>query len=357
MRIFRNCFFIFLIIGGASFGHAYPEPHNGNFEIANFQFEDGGKLPVLNLHYRTIGAPKRGSDGKISNAVLIMHGTGSSGDSFLAASFADHLFGSGQLLDATKYYIILPDAIGHGKSSRPSDGLRMDFPKYTYEDMVIAQYRLLVEHLGVDHLRLVMGTSLGGMHSWMWGYMYPDYMDALLPLASAPVEIAGRNRMMREMIVKLIKSDPEWNEGNYRQQPRGLTNAMYPLIFMVGSPLRYQQLAPDHEAANHLLSEQAASYASRFDANDLIYQFNSSRYYDPSSKLERIKAPLFAINTADDEVNPPELGIMETQMKKVKRGRYILLPVTAETFGHPTYIDAALWSKHLELLLKESRGE
>jgi len=348
--------FVIVLTGVVAPGNANSKLRSGDYEIRNFQFDDGRSLPVLNLHYRTIGVPTRSRDGEISNAVLLMHGTGSSGDSFFVESFADHLFEPGGVLDTTKYYIILPDAIGHGKSSRPSDGLRMAFPEYTYKDMVIAQYRLLTEHLKVKHLKLVMGTSMGGMHTWMWGYMYPDFMDALFPLASAPVEIAGRNRMMRQMIVNLIKVDPDWKDGNYETQPQGLTSAMYPLIFMVGSPLRYQQLATNHEAANQLLTELASSYATRFDANDLIYQFNSSRYYDPSSKLEEIVAPLVAVNTADDELNPPELGILKSNIKKVKRGRFVLLPVSQDTFGHPSYLEAGLWSNYLNTLLNSLEG-
>lgn len=332
----------------------YPKPVAGSFEIQNFRFEQGGELSTLNLHYRTIGKPLRGADGKTSNAVLIMHGTAGSGEGFLTESFAGHLFAPGQVLDAEKYFIILPDAIGHGASSRASDSLKMAFPEYTYNDMVQAQYRLLTEHLKIDHLRLVTGTSMGGMHTWMWGYQYPDFMDALMPIMSMPVEIAGRNRMLRKMILNLIMNDPTWNNGNYKEQPKGLAFAMYPLLFMISSPIQYNQSAPTREAAEKFLAEKSEMYASRLDANDLIYQFDASRNYDPSPYLGKIKAPLFAVNSADDEVNPPELGIMEESIRKVENGRYILLPITNETSGHTTYMTARLWSKYLLELLEIS---
>lgn len=332
----------------------YPSPVEGDYIIKNFEFEKGGVLPKLNLHYRTIGKPKRGEDGKVNNAVLIMHGTTGSGKGFLSDRFAGNLFGPDQLLDASKYFIILTDGIGHGKSSKPSDGLLMDFPKYTYNDMVLAQYRLLTEHLKVDHLRLVMGTSMGGMHSWVWGYTYPDFMDALMPLASAPVEIAGRNRMLRTMIINSVKNDPEWKGGKYDEQPPGLLYAMHGLIFMVSSPLQWQKAAPTRVEAEEFLDQKIKRYASLMDANDLIYQFDASRFYNPSPHLHKIKAPLFAINSADDQVNPPELGILKEEIKKVKNGRYILLPITEETIGHSTHSVPKIWGKYLKELLEWS---
>ena len=321
------------------------------YSFKEFQFEKGESLPELNLHYTTIGEPIKGFDGLVSNAVLIMHGTTGSGRGFLSERFAANLFGEGQLLDATKYYIILPDGIGHGKSSRPSDGLRMEFPKYTYHDMVKAQYRLLTEHLGIDHLRLVMGTSMGGMHSWVWGYTYPDFMDALMPLASMPIEIAGRNRMIRKMIIDAIKNDPDWKEGNYKEQPSGLIYAVHSLIFMVSSPLQWQKAAPTREKAEEFLESRIQRYASNLEANDMIYQFDASRFYNPSPHLHKITAPLFAINSADDQVNPPELAIMEEEIKKIKNGRYILLPITDETSGHGTHSNPKIWGNYLEELL------
>ncbi len=333
---------------------SYPAPVEGDYVIRDFQFESGEVLPRLKLHYRTIGTPARDEAGIVRNAVLIMHGTTGSGRGFLNERFAGHLFGPGQLLDATRYYIILPDAIGHGKSSRPSDGLHMRFPKYNYNDMVRAQYRLLTEHLGVNHLRLVMGTSMGGMHTWVWGYTYPDFMDALMPLASLPVEIAGRNRMMRKMIIDSIRNDPEWNNGEYTTQPRGLTSAVHILILMVSSPLYWQKIAPTREKAEALLDSLIHRYRPHLDANDMIYQFDASRDYNPAPHLAEIKAPLYAINSADDQVNPPELGILDRLIKRVPHGRYILLPITDQTRGHSTHSLPVIWGKYLKQLLEES---
>ncbi|MCI0491197.1 MAG: alpha/beta fold hydrolase [Blastocatellia bacterium] len=333
----------------------HPAPTEGDYLIRDFKFESGEVLPELRLHYTTIGKAVRDKDGVVRNAVLIMHGTTGSGRGFLSRGFAGGLLGSGQLLDATKYFIILPDAIGHGKSSRPSDRLRMRFPKYNYNDMVVAQYRLITEHLGVNHLRLVMGTSMGGMHTWVWGYTYPDFMDALMPLASLPVEIAGRNRMTRKMIIDSIKDDPEWKNGEYTSQPRGLVSAIHSLIFMVSSPLQWQRSAPTREQSEEMLKNLIERYSSGLDANDMIYQFDSSRDYNPSPHLEKIKAPLYAINSADDQVNPPELGLMEKEIKRVKRGRYILIPISDRTRGHGTHSIPAIWGEHLKELLAEPR--
>ncbi|HCM76733.1 MAG TPA: hypothetical protein DIS90_10150 [Cytophagales bacterium] len=352
----RIILMLFLMLAGVANAVAqnYPAPVEGDYVVKNFQFSEGGSLPEMNLHYTTIGKPKRDKSGKVTNAVLITHGTTGYGQGFLSERFAGNLFGPGQLLDATQYYIILPDGIGHGKSSRPSDGLRMKFPEYTYDDMVRAQYMLLTEHLGVNHLRLAMGTSMGGMHTWVWGYMYPDFMDALMPLASMPIEIAGRNRMIRKMIIDAIKTDPQWNGGEYTSQPLGLTNAVHALIFMVSSPLQWQKAAPTREEAEKFLQKRIESYVAGLDANDMIYQFDASRLYNPSPHLSKIKAPLFAINSADDQVNPPELGIMEEEIKKVKKGRYILLPITDQTSGHGTHSNPIIWGKYLEELLKIS---
>lgn len=332
----------------------YPKPVEGDYVVKDFKFSEGGSLPEMNLHYTTIGKPTKDKEGKVTNAVLITHGTTGYGQGFLSERFADNLLGPGQLLDATKYFIILPDGIGHGKSSRPSDGLHMKFPEYTYDDMVRAQYMLLTEHLGVNHLRLAMGTSMGGMHTWVWGYTYPDFMDALMPLASMPIEIAGRNRMIRKMIIDAIKTDPQWKGGEYTEQPLGLTNAVHALIFMTSSPLQWQKAAPTREEAEKFLQDRIDRYVAGLDANDMIYQFDASRFYNPSPHLSKIKAPLFAINSADDQVNPPELGIMEEEIKKVKNGRYILLPITDQTSGHGTHSNPKIWGNYLEELLKIS---
>jgi homoserine O-acetyltransferase len=323
---------------------AYPPPREGQWIARDFGFDTGETLPEVRLAYRTIGEPRRDAAGVVRNAVLIMHGTGGSGAQFLQPQFADELFGPGQPLDATRYFLILPDAIGHGRSSKPSDGLRMRFPRYTYADMVRAQHRLLTEHLGVGHLWLVMGTSMGGMHTWMWGEMYPTFMDGLVPLASVPTAIVGRNRMMRKMIMDAIRKDPAWNGGDYTGPPRlGLTSAINILLMMSSVPLQWHALAPTREKADAFLEDQVQRRLQTTDANDMLYQFDSSREYDPSTHLERIEAPLLAINSADDQVNPPELGLMERLMPRVARGRYLLIPISERTRGHSTHTWAAVW--------------
>lgn len=335
---------------------AYPDPVQGDFVIRDFKFESGETLPELNLHYRTIGTLQYDSSRKRSNAVLIMHGTGGSGANFLSEQFGGVLFSPSALLDATKYFIILPDGIGHGSSSKPSNGLRARFPHYNYNDMVTADYRLLTEKLGVNHLRLVTGTSMGGMHTWVWGEKYPDFMDALLPLASLPVQISGRNRMTRRMVIDSIRNDPDWNNGEYKTQPvRGLTSAIYTLLFMSSVPLQQYKQAPTREAADKLFDNLVHAQLARTDANDMLYQFDASRDYDPAPQLETIKAPLIAINSADDQVNPPELGILEKEIKRVKRGRYILIPISDHTRGHGTHSLPELWKEHLAELLAESK--
>ncbi|MBU0942152.1 MAG: alpha/beta fold hydrolase [Bacteroidetes bacterium] len=334
---------------------AFPKPLEGDYTIKNFNFRSGENLEELKLHYTTIGKITKDKNGQVNNAVLIMHGTTGTGAAFLSDQFGGNLFGKGQLLDATKYFIILIDDIGHGKSSKPSDGMRMKFPKYNYDDMVLANYKLLTEHLKIDHLRLVMGTSMGGMHTWVWGYTYPDFMDALMPLASLPVEIAGRNRIQRKMAIKLIEMDSEWKGGNYIEQPKeGMTGAILSLMFMVSSPLQWQINAPTRETAEAMMEKTLSRYSSILDANDLIYAFDSSRDYNPQPFLSKIKAPLVAINSADDQVNPPELGIMEKEIKNVTNGSFILLPITDKTSGHGTHSNPKIWGEYLEQLLKNT---
>jgi homoserine O-acetyltransferase len=333
----------------------FPAPAEGDLVVHDFQFTTGETMPDLRMHYTTVGTPRKNAAGVTTNAVLIMHGTGGSGRGFLSQGFGGNLFGAGQLLDATKYFIILTDDIGHGKSSKPSDGLHMKFPRYTYTDMVRGEYRVVTEGLGVNHLRLVMGTSMGAMHTWMWGEMYPDFMDALMPLASAPVEIGGRNRILRKMIIDAIKRDPNWNNGEYTGPLNNMVAAQFSLFMMTSSPLQLYKQSPTREQAD-------AAFERRFygagrpntDPNDMIYFYDCSRDYDPQPDLEKIKAPLYAVNSADDQVNPPELGILEREITRVKRGRYILIPTSDATRGHGTHSIPTIWGKYLEELLKAS---
>ena len=346
--------FLLAIASSTATAQTNPVPAQGDFIIRNFKFDSGEVLPELRLHYRTLGTPRRDGTGMVRNAVLVMHGTGGSGGGFISDQFAGVLFKPGQLLDPARYFIILPDGIGHGQSSKPSDGLHARFPRYAYNDMVTAQYRLLTEGLGVNHLRLVMGTSMGGMHTWVWGEKYPDFMDALLPLASLPVQIAGRNRMMRRMVIDPIRNDPDWNNGEYKTQPRGLTTAIYTLMFMSSSPLQWHKQAPTRDTADRFFDDQVRRQVARTDANDMLYAFDASRDYDPAPNLESIKAPLIAINSADDQVNPPELGILEREIKRVKRGRYVLIPISEKTRGHGTHSLPEIWKEHLAGLLQET---
>ncbi|HKB71577.1 MAG TPA: alpha/beta fold hydrolase [Thermoanaerobaculia bacterium] len=325
----------------------------GDFVIRNFRFDSGESLPELRLHYRTIGKPRRDTAGVVRNAVLILHGTTGSGKQFMTENFAGVLFGPGELLDAATHFIVLPDGIGHGGSSKPSDGMHARFPRYTYDDMIAAQHRLLTDGLHVNHLELVMGTSMGGMQTWMWGEKYPDFMDGLVPLASVPTQIAGRNRMMRKMIMDDIRDDPGWNGGDYRDQPRGLRAAVQVLLFMVSSPLQWQKAAPTRDAADRFLDEQMHARLAGLDANDMLYAFDASREYDPSPDLAKIQAPLVAINSADDQINPPELGFMEKLIPRVRRGKYVLIPTSDATRGHGTHSFPAVWKNYLEELLRE----
>jgi homoserine O-acetyltransferase/O-succinyltransferase len=324
---------------------AIAAPAEGNVTLKDFHFASGEVLPELRIHYRTYGAKDR-------PAVLVLHGTTGSGAQFTGDDFAGILFGKGQLLDAEKYFIILPDGIGHGKSSKPSDGLRARFPRYTYDDMVAAQHALVLA-LGVKHLRLVMGTSMGGMHTWVWGEKYPAFMDALMPLASAPVQIAGRNRMMRDMIMDSIRADPAWAEGEYREQPLlGLRGALDVLLLMGSAPLRFQDQYPTRDAADAFYRDWMKKRLPSYDANDVLYAFDASRDYDPSPRLDTIRAPLMAVNSADDTINPPELGILEREIKRVPRGEFVLIPASTQTRGHGTHTFPVFWKEHLARLLE-----
>lgn len=327
----------------------------GDFVIHNFQFHSGESLPELRLHYTTLGKPVRDAAGRTTNAVLILHGTGGTGHQFFAPQFAGVLFGPGQLLDASRYYIILPDGIGHGKSSKPSDGLRAHFPQYDYDDMVTAHYRLVSEGLGVNHLRLVMGTSMGCMHSFMWGEMYSDFMDALMPLACLPVQIAGRNRIWRKMVMDAIRDDPGWMGGEYKEEPKqGLRTALDLLLIAGSAPIPMQKAMPTREDADKYLDDYFHARLGALDANDLLYQVNASRDYDPSQQLGKIKAPVMWINSADDFINPPGLGIAEQEVKRIKNGKFVLIPASEKTHGHGTHTWAEIWKQYMADLLAET---
>ncbi len=333
-------------------GGEVPTPVQGDYVLRDFRFATGESLPDLKIHYRTLGAPRRDANGVVRNAVLILHGTTGSGAQFFTENFAGVLFGPGQLLDAGRYYLILPDGIGHGGSSKPSDGMHARFPRYTYDDMVAAQHQLLAEGLGVNHLRLVLGTSMGGMHTWVWAEKYPTFMDGLVPLACLPAPIAGRNRAWRKMISEDIRDDPDWKGGDYENQPPGLTEAVELIVLMVGSPLQWQLAAPTRDEADRDLAQQMAARLAGRDANDLLYAFEASGDYDPSSGLARIERPLLAINFADDEINPPELGILDRAIQRVRRGKAVLIPATERTRGHSTHSYPVFWQQHLRTFLE-----
>jgi len=328
----------------------------GDYVARDFHFKSGETMAELRLHYTTLGTPVRDANGRTTNAVLIMHGTGGDGHSLLQPIFAGVLFGPGELLDANRYFIILPDDIGHGKSSKPSDGLHAHFPHYDYDDMVAAEHELVEKGLGVDHLRLVMGTSMGCMHTFVWAETYPEYMDALMPLACQAVAVAGRNRIWRKMVIDGIESDPEWKGGEYTTEPRAAFEIVTDFLLIAGSaPLQMQKNYPTRDAADQYLEGYRKRNAQTFDANNFLYAVSASRNYDPSSQLERIQAPVMWINSADDFINPPELGIAEQQIKQIKNGRFILIPASLETYGHGTHTHAAVWQQYLKQLLDESR--
>jgi homoserine O-acetyltransferase len=357
LRFFPCVFLLLLLQRAPAAGQqtTTPATTEGDFVVKNFQFRSGESLPELRLHYTTLGKPAKNAQGRVTNAVLILHGTGGTGHQFLSAIFAGELFGTGQLLDAARYYIILPDGIGHGKSSKPSDGLQAHFPQYDYDDMVAAHHRLLTEGLGVNHLRLVMGTSMGCMHSFVWGETYPDFMDALMPLACLPMQIAGRNRIWRKMVMDAIRNDPKWKGGEYTAEPQQALRTALDLLLIAGSaPLYMQKTYPTRDAADKELDDYFKARFAGLDANDLLYQVNASRNYDPSPQLEKITAPVMYINSADDFINPPELGIAEREIKRVRNGRFVLLPISEETRGHGTHTRAAVWKQYLAELLGKS---
>ena len=333
----------------------YPAPTEADFVLRDFKFASGEGLPELRIHYRTLGKPAKDDKGIVQNAVLITHGTTGSGAQFIRPEFAGELFGAGQLLDATKFFIVLPDGIGHGKSSKPSDGMHAKFPRYGYRDMVDAQFRLLTDGLGVNHARLVMGTSMGGMQTWLWGELHPDFMDALMPLASLPTQISGRNRGWRRMVIDAIRHDPEWHNGDYTSQPQSLRTAAEMLWLMSSNPILRQKEAPTLAQTDEALDKFVADYLKTGDANDVLFAIEASHDYDPSPGLEKIRAPLMAVNSADDLINPPELAILEREIKRVPHGRAVVLPLSEQTRGHGSHTMAALWKNELESLLKQSR--
>ena len=323
----------------------YPAPKQGDWIAKDFKFHTGETMPVLRLHYTTVGEPS-------GQPILVLHGSGGSAASMLNASFAGELFGAGQPLDASKYYIIIPDGIGHGQSSKPSDGMKTGFPKYDYDDMVEAQYRLVTQGLGVKHLRLVIGNSMGGMHTWLWGEKYPKAMDALIPMASQPTEMASRNWMLRRIMLDTIRNDPDYNGGNYTSQPRMMKYAITAYgIASIGGTLAYQSQAPTAAKADKIVDERLAAPITA-DANDFIYQWESSHDYNAAGKLEQIEASLLLVNSADDERNPPETGITDAAMKRVKKGHLYLIPASTETRGHGTTGNATFYSEQIRQLLR-----
>jgi homoserine O-acetyltransferase len=342
------------VLAGEAGGASYPPPREADFVTRDFGFSSGERLPELRLHYRLIGQPERDAHGIVRNAVLILHGTTGSGANFIRPEFAGELFGAGQPLDAAHTFIVIPDGIGHGKSSKPSDGLHARFPAYGYGDMVKAQYLLLTQGLGVNHLRLVLGTSMGGMHVWVWGERYPDFMDALLPLASVPTQISGRNRVWRRMVIDAIRGDPGWQGGEYKEQPASLRTAAEMLFFMSSNPVRRQGAMPTLAQADEVLDHYVRNVVASSDANDVLYAVSASHDYDPGPGLEKIRAPLLAVNSADDLINPPELGILEREIRRVPRGRAVVIAASDATNGHGTHTLAAVWKSHLVELLAEA---
>jgi homoserine O-acetyltransferase/O-succinyltransferase len=336
---------VFVMTSFAALAADYPAPKQGDWIAKDFKFHTGETMPELRLHYTTVGEPS-------GQPVLVLHGSGGSSASMLTPTFAGELFGPGQPLDASKYYIIIPDGLGHGQSSKPSDAMKTAFPKYDYADMVDAQYRLVKEGLGVKHLRLVIGNSMGGMHTWLWGLKYPDFMDALVPMASQPTAMAARNWMLRRMMIETIRNDPDYNEGKYTTQPRMMKYAVNAFgIATGGGTLAYQMLAPTAEKADKMVDERLALPVTA-DANDFIYQWEASHDYDPSREMEQIQATLLAINAADDERNPPETGVTDAAIKRIKNGRIFLIPASTETRGHLTTGNAKFYAKQLQELLQ-----
>jgi homoserine O-acetyltransferase/O-succinyltransferase len=334
-----------------------PRAIEGDYVIPDFHFASGEALPELRMHFATFGKPHRDEHGRVTNAVLILHATGGSAHSFMVDRFAGVLFGKGQLLDANRFYLVLPDGIGHGGSSRPSDGLHARFPQYTYDDMVAAQYALLTQGLKVDHLRLVLGASMGCMHTFLWVERYPTFMDAGMPLSCLPVPIAGRDRVWRDLLMDSIRTDPQYLQGEYRTEPMQALRAAAGYLMIAGSaPIQMQTALPNRDAADEFVRVYMERQLSELDANDLLYQVAASRDYDAAAALDKIQVPIMWINSADDFVDPPELGIAEREVRKIKNARFVLLPASAETHGHGTHTWAAVWQQYLSELLNQTEA-
>jgi homoserine O-acetyltransferase len=331
---------------------AWPNQREADVVLKDFRFGTGETLPELKLHYISLGNAQRNTAGEILNGVLLLHGTGGTSKRWLQPSLADELFSPGAPLDAEKFFIVIPDGIGRGGSSKPSDGLRMKFPHYRYTDMVVATHRLLTEHLGLNHLRLVLGSSMGGMQTWMWGGMYPDFMDGLVPIGSQPTAISGRNWLFRRIRIEMIRNDPGWNGGNYEKNPTNWAYSAPIQALMNGNASHFQRLAPTREIGD-VLYRRMVEQASRADANNQIYTNEAVMDYDPSKDLHKIKAKLLAINSADDEINPPELDAVEPAITRIPGARFVLIPASDKTNGHATYLLGALWKQHLAEFMTE----
>lgn len=343
----------FALFATPALAETWPS-QDGEVTLKDFTFGSGEKLPEVRMHYTTLGTPHRNAKGEIDNAVMVLHGTGGSGKQFLQPQFADELYGPGQPFDITKYYVILPDNIGHGGSSKPSDGMRMAFPKYDYDDMVRAQYRLLTEGLKVKKLKVLLGTSMGCMHAFVWGETYPGFAERLAPFACNASEIAGRNRMWRKMSIEAIKADPAWNGGNYSEQPLSGLRTYTDISMIAGSnPVALQALYPTREKAEAALETGFAARGKGVDANNAIYQLDASRNYNPEPNLEKITVPVLWINSADDFINPPGLGMAEKAAKRMPRARFIMIPESTETKGHGTHTWAKFWKSELAKLMAE----
>jgi homoserine O-acetyltransferase len=358
MKHCKSCLLVVtsLVLLLASGFSQHIQPKEADFVMRDFHFRSGETLPELKIHYRTIGNLQRDAAGHATNAVLLLHGTGGSSVSFVGQRFAA-IFQAGQALDASRYFIIIPDGIGHGKSSKPSDGMHARFPHYEYEDMIEAQYRLLTEGLKIDHLQLVSGVSMGGMHTWMWGEEHPEFMDRLFPLVCMPIEIAGRNRLWRDFAMYLLSSDPEYNNGEYKQEPHGVAETITLFDLVLDGPHHLQETAPNRDAADALFGRWTAHAAENRDANDLLYALNASRNYNPEPNLEKIRANLVAVNAADDFINPPDLGVMDKLIARVKHGKFVLIPVSAGAHGHSSGGDPALWKRYLAELMEEKASD